>query len=47
MAFIVADRVLETTSTTGTGTLTLSGAVSGYQSFAAIGDANTTYYTIC
>ncbi len=46
MAFIVADRVLETTSTTGTGSLTLVGAVSGYQSFAAIGDANTTYYTI-
>ena len=46
MALIVADRVQETTNTTGTGTLTLAGAVSGYQSFGAIGDANTTYYTI-
>lgn len=46
MALILADRVQETTSTSGTGTLTLSGAVSGYQSFAAIGNGNTTYYTI-
>lgn len=46
MALIVADRVQETTSTTGTGTLTLVGAVSGFQSFAVIGNGNTTYYTI-
>jgi len=46
MALVVADRVWETTSTSGTGTLTLSGAVSGYQTFAAIGNGNTTYYTI-
>jgi hypothetical protein len=46
MALVVADRVWETTSTSGTGTLTLSGALSGYQSFAIIGDGNTTYYTI-
>jgi len=46
MALVVKDRVMETTSTTGTGTLTLAGAVSGFQSFAAIGDGNTTYYTI-
>jgi hypothetical protein len=37
---IYQDRVLETSTTTGTGTLTLAGAVTGYQSFAAIGDGN-------
>jgi hypothetical protein len=46
MALVLADRVQETTTTTGTGTVTLAGAVSGYQSFAAVGDGNTTYYTI-
>ena len=46
MALILADRVQETTNTTGTGTLTLAGAVSGFQSFGAIGNGNTTYYTI-
>lgn len=46
MAFILKDRVRETTTTTGTGTLTLAGAVQGFQSFAIIGDSNTTYYVI-
>ena len=46
MAFVIKDRVRETTATTGTGTVTLAGAVSGYQSFAAIGNGNTTYYCI-
>ena len=46
MALILKDRVKETTTTTGTGTVTLGGAVTGFQSFAVIGDANTTYYTI-
>jgi hypothetical protein len=46
MALVVKDRVKETTSTTGTGTITLSGAASGYQSFSAVGDGNTTYYAI-
>lgn len=47
MAFIVADRVKETSTTTGTGTFTLAGAVSGCRSFsAAIGNGNNTYYTI-
>lgn len=48
MALIIADRVKDTTTTTGTGTVTLSGtAPTGYQTFgAAIGNGNTTYYTI-
>lgn len=46
MALVLADRVKETTTTTGTGTVTLAGAATGYQSFAAIGDGNTTYYCI-
>jgi hypothetical protein len=48
MALVLADRVRDTTTTTGTGTVTLSGtAPNGYQTFGtAIGDANTTYYTI-
>lgn len=46
MALVVKDRVKETTTTTGTGTITLAGAADGYQSFAAIGNGNTTYYAI-
>ena len=46
MAFVLADRVRETTTTTGTGTVTLAGAVTGFQTFSAIGNGNTTYYTI-
>jgi hypothetical protein len=47
MAFTLADRVKETTTSPGTGTATLAGAVSGYQSFSAgIGANNTTYYVI-
>lgn len=46
MPLVIADRVQETTTTTGTGTITLAGAVSGFQSFSAVGNGNTTYYTI-
>ena len=46
MALVLADRVKETTTTTGTGTVTLLGASTGFQSFAVIGNANTTYYAI-
>ena len=46
MAFVVKDRIKETTTTTGNGTITLAGAVTGYRSFADIGNGNNTYYTI-
>jgi hypothetical protein len=47
MAIIVLkDRVKVSATTTGTGTFTLGAAATGYQSFAAIGNGNITYYTI-
>jgi hypothetical protein len=46
MALVLKDRVKETSTTTGTGTLTLGGAASGFQSFSVIGDGNKTYYAI-
>ena len=46
MAIVVKDRVKETTAVTGTGTATLLGASNGFQSFAAIGNGNITYYAI-
>jgi hypothetical protein len=47
MPFIIADRVRETSITTGTGSIALAGAVTGYQSFDAVLDtADTTFYTI-
>jgi hypothetical protein len=47
MAFQVADRVKETTTTTGTGTIDLGGAIAGFQTFVAgIGNGNETYYVI-
>ncbi len=46
MALVVADRIKETSTTSGTGTLTLAGASAGFRSFADIGNGNTTYYSI-
>ena len=45
MALVIKDRVKETTTTTGTGTYTLAGAVSGFETFTAnLSNADTTYY---
>jgi hypothetical protein len=47
MALVVKDRVKETTTTTGTGTITLGGAVQGFQTFTSVlSNADTTYYAI-
>lgn len=47
MALVLADRVQEITTTSGTGTITLNGAVPGFQDFlTGIGSGNSTYYTI-
>ena len=46
MALVLADRVKETAAAPGTGTVTLLGAVTGFQSFASVGNGNTTFYTI-
>jgi hypothetical protein len=46
MALVLKDRVKETSTTAGTGTITLAGAVAGFQSFAAVGNGNSTYYAI-
>lgn len=46
MALVLKDRVKETTSTSGTGSITLLGAVQGFQGFSSIGEGNTTYYSI-
>jgi hypothetical protein len=46
MALVLKDRVKETSTTTGTGTFTLAGASTGFQSFSVIGNGNITYYCI-
>jgi len=46
MALVFIDLAQETTNTTGTGTLTLAGAVTGFQSLAGIGNGNTSYFRI-
>ena len=45
MAFTISDRIKETTTTTGTGTYTLAGAVTGFETFTAnLSNGDTTYY---
>jgi hypothetical protein len=47
MALVINDRVKETSTTTGTGTFSLAGAETGFETFVAgVGDGNTTYYAI-
>ena len=47
MALAINDRVKETSTTTGTGTLDLAGVVTGFVTFVSgIGNSNTTYYAI-
>lgn len=46
MTFIIKDRVKETCTSPGTGTVTLLGASTGYSSFSTIGNANNTFYCI-
>jgi len=46
MALVLRDRVKETAAAPGTGTITLGGAASGFQSFSSIGNGNTTYFAI-
>ena len=46
-AFVINDRVKQTTTTTGTGTIDLSGTETGFETFVAgIGDGVQTYYAI-
>ena len=44
MALVIGDRIKETTTTTGTGTYTLAGAVTGFEAFSVVGNSNTTFY---
>jgi hypothetical protein len=46
MALANYDRIMESTTTTGTGTLTLAGAVTGFRSFSAVGNGNTVQYAV-
>ena len=47
MALVINDRVKETSTTQGTGDITLAGASTGFITFnSGIGTSNTTYYTI-
>ena len=45
MALVLSDRIKETTTTTGTGTFNLAGALTGFEPFSIVGDGNTTFYS--
>jgi len=45
MALVLSDRIKETTTTTGTGTFSLAGALTGFEAFSVVGDGNTTFYS--
>ena len=45
MALVISDRIKESSTTTGTGTLTLGGALTGFETFTAnLSNGDTTYY---
>ena len=47
MALVLKDRVRESSTTSGTGSITLAGAFTGYQTFdSAVASGSTVYYTI-
>lgn len=46
MPLVIKDRIREESTSIGSGTFTLAGAVTGFRPFSDIGDGNTTYYTI-
>ena len=46
MALVLKDRVKQSASAPGTGTITLGAVASGFQSFSVVGDGNTTYFAI-
>jgi len=46
MALVLKDRVKQAASNPGTGTITLGATAAGFQSFAAVGNGNTTYFAI-
>lgn len=45
MALVLADRVQQTGTANTTVSFTLTGSVTGYQSFSVVGNTNTTYYS--
>lgn len=47
MGYVTGDRVKETTTTTGTGTITLDGAATGYRAFSAVATANGDSFRYC